>query len=65
MDTNTASGLSPAIPCAACDARCCRLEVLPMGNDNVPIQLTAEGCVEERLDFYGRPHSPPAASFTP
>lgn len=109
MQTNTPPDAAPAITCAACDACCCRLEVLLMGDDNVPIRLTAEdewggtvmrrlddgwcaaldrntmrctiyerrpdvcrvfemgaeGCIEERLDFYGRPDSPPAAPFTP
>ena len=28
-------------------------------------EMGAEGCIEERLDFYGRPDSPPAAPRVP
>jgi uncharacterized protein len=49
-DTNETATIS----CASCDARCCRLEVLLMGDDAVPIELTVEdrwgGQVMRRLD---------------
>jgi uncharacterized protein len=35
-------GASPAITCATCEACCCRLEVLLMGDDDVPEKWTAE-----------------------
>lgn len=54
MDTETVPGENPAITCANCEACCCRLEVMLMGDDDVPIRLTAEdewgGAVMRRLD---------------
>ena len=45
---------SPAVSCANCRACCCRLEVLLMGDDDVPDHLTREdawgGWVMDRLD---------------
>ena len=45
---------SPAISCATCKACCCRLEVLLMGDDDVPRRFTVEdewgGEVMRRLD---------------
>ena len=44
----------PLISCAACNACCCKLEVLLIGDDNVPERLTVEdvggGWVMRRLD---------------
>lgn len=44
----------PAISCASCEACCCRLEVMLMGDDDVPVELTVEdrwgGWVMRRLD---------------
>jgi Fe-S-cluster containining protein len=44
---------SCAITCATCEACCCRLEVLLMGDDDVPARLTAQdqwgGWVMRRL----------------
>lgn len=48
--TDTPAGVS----CANCEACCCRLEVILMGDDDVPARLTAEdrwgGQVMRRLD---------------
>jgi len=47
-------GESPAISCSNCEACCCRLEVLLMGDDEVPEEMTVEdrwgGWVMLRLD---------------
>lgn len=44
----------PAISCSACEACCCRLEVLLIGDGAVPSRFTAEdewgGAVMRRLD---------------
>lgn len=44
----------PVVSCANCEACCCRLEVLLMGEDDVPAALTAEdrwgGWVMRRLN---------------
>ena len=54
METKIVPGESPAITCANCEACCCRLEVLLMGDDDVPPRFTAEdewgGMVMRRLD---------------
>ena len=46
--------IDPAITCASCAAICCRLEVILMGDDDVPARFTAEdrwgGTVMARLD---------------
>lgn len=43
-----------AISCATCEACCCRLEVMLMGEDEIPAHLTGEdrwgGWVMRRLD---------------
>lgn len=43
-----------AISCANCEACCCRLEVLLMGEDDIPLELTTQdrwgGWVMRRLD---------------
>lgn len=48
------TGDNPAISCASCEACCCRLEVLLMGDDDVPARLTAQdqwgGWVMRRLN---------------
>lgn len=45
---------SPAVSCASCEACCCRLEVLLIGDDGVPAKLTAQdrwgGWTMRRLD---------------
>ena len=45
---------SPAISCASCKACCCRLEVMLMGDDDIPPELTErdrwDGWVMTRLD---------------
>jgi Fe-S-cluster containining protein len=50
----TDSGKETAISCTSCEACCCRLEVILMGDDDVPMNLTAEdrwgGSVMRRLD---------------
>lgn len=52
-DANDAND-NPDISCASCEAVCCRLEVLLMGDDDVPAHLSAEdqwgGWVMRRLD---------------
>jgi len=54
MNATTDPDCDPNISCARCDACCCRLEVLLMGDDDVPARLTAEdewgGTVMRRLD---------------
>ncbi|MDP1651591.1 MAG: YkgJ family cysteine cluster protein [Rhodocyclaceae bacterium] len=44
----------PAISCANCAACCCRLEVMLMGEDDIPVEYTREdqwgGWVMLRLD---------------
>ncbi|MBL0141014.1 MAG: YkgJ family cysteine cluster protein [Betaproteobacteria bacterium] len=44
----------PAVSCATCKACCCRLEVLLMGEDDIPAELTLQdpwgGWVMRRLD---------------
>ena len=44
---------SSAVTCANCQACCCRLEVLLMGDDDIPLRLTVEdrwgGWVMRRL----------------
>ena len=56
MDANDASDEpenSSAVTCANCQACCCRLEVLLMGDDDIPLRLTVEdqwgGWVMRRL----------------
>ena len=48
------TGDRSAISCATCEACCCRLEVLLMGDDDVPMRLTVQdqwgGWVMLRLD---------------
>ncbi|MFA7293250.1 MAG: YkgJ family cysteine cluster protein [Rhodocyclaceae bacterium] len=50
----TSPPATPAISCATCKACCCRLEVLLMGDDDVPRRFTVEdawgGEVMRRLD---------------
>ena len=45
---------TPAISCSNCQACCCRLEVILMGDDDIPARLTVEdrwgGAVMRRLD---------------
>jgi uncharacterized protein len=47
-------GNSTAISCASCKACCCRLEVMLMGDDDIPPELTErdrwDGWVMARLD---------------
>jgi Fe-S-cluster containining protein len=54
MNATSDPDCDPSISCAHCDACCCRLEVLLMGDDDVPSRLTAEdewgGTVMRRLD---------------
>ncbi len=42
-----------SISCAACEACCCRLEVMLMGDDDIPVELTVQdrwgGWVMRRL----------------
>lgn len=44
----------PTIQCAECDACCCKLEVMLMGDDDIPAKFTVEdrwgGWVMRRLD---------------
>ena len=44
----------PTISCAACAACCCRLEVMLMGDDDIPVDLTVQdrwgGWVMRRRD---------------
>ena len=46
--------IDPSISCSTCEACCCKLEVLLMGDDDVPLRLVAEdewgGSVMRRLD---------------
>lgn len=45
---------SPTVTCATCKACCCRLEVMLIGDDNVPARFTTQnawgGWVMRRLD---------------
>jgi Fe-S-cluster containining protein len=54
MNASTDPDCDPTISCTRCDACCCRLEVMLMGDDDVPARLTAEdewgGTVMRRLD---------------
>ena len=54
MDTPIDHDTVAAIGCANCAACCCRLEVLLMGDDDIPHRFTAEdawgGTVMRRLD---------------
>lgn len=57
MRSNDQSGedqRDPTVTCASCAACCCRLEVMLMGDDDVPPQSTVEdrwgGWVMRRLD---------------
>jgi Fe-S-cluster containining protein len=51
---NVVAEFDPAISCASCEACCCRLEVILMGEDNIPLELTVEdkwgGAVMRRLE---------------
>jgi Fe-S-cluster containining protein len=54
-ENNTAdAGDSPVISCSSCKACCCRLEVMLMGDDDIPPELTEQdrwdGWVMARLD---------------
>lgn len=54
-ENNTAeTGDSPVISCSSCKACCCRLEVMLMGDDDIPPELTEQdqwdGWVMARLD---------------
>lgn len=44
----------PGISCSTCEACCCRLEVMLMGDDDVPPEMTVQdrwgGWVMQRLD---------------
>ncbi|MDX8398711.1 MAG: YkgJ family cysteine cluster protein [Gallionellaceae bacterium] len=48
------AGTNPPITCASCKACCCRLEVMLMGDDDIPPELTQQdrwgGWVMARLD---------------
>ncbi|MDP2155137.1 MAG: YkgJ family cysteine cluster protein [Sulfuricella sp.] len=48
------AGDSPVISCSSCKACCCRLEVMLMGDDDIPLELTERdrwgGWVMARLD---------------
>jgi uncharacterized protein len=54
MSTTNDDDERPAISCASCEACCCRLEVMLMGEDDVPAELTLEdpwgGWVMRRLE---------------
>ncbi len=49
-----AASAAPAITCATCKACCCQLEVMLMGDDDIPPELTQQdpwgGWVMTRLD---------------
>ena len=51
---NASKNASPDISCATCAACCCRLEVMLMGEDQIPAELTAQdrwgGWVMRRLE---------------
>lgn len=51
---NSDTDYDPTISCAACEACCCRLEVMLMGDDDVPVELSMQdrwgGWVMRRLD---------------
>ncbi len=52
--TNDDAGESPVVSCTSCKACCCRLEVMLMGDDDIPPELTErdrwDGWVMARLD---------------
>ena len=54
METGKNTKDTPPLSCSDCEAVCCRLEVLLMGDDDVPLHLTDEdqwgGSVMHRLD---------------
>ena len=55
MDSeNSAAAPDTTITCASCNACCCRLEVMIMGEDDIPLELTVEdrwgGRIMARLD---------------
>jgi Fe-S-cluster containining protein len=54
MKTPSAEPAASPVTCATCAARCCRLEVMLMGEDDVPVELTEVdawgGTVMARLD---------------
>ncbi|GAO35817.1 Fe-S oxidoreductase [Sulfuricella sp. T08] len=55
VENNTNNvGDSPVISCTSCKACCCRLEVMLMGDDDIPPELTEQdrwdGWVMARLD---------------
>ncbi|MDP2169761.1 MAG: YkgJ family cysteine cluster protein [Rhodocyclaceae bacterium] len=54
MNTSYATAASPAISCNNCAACCCRLEVMLMGEDDIPAKYIARdpwgGWVMLRLD---------------
>lgn len=54
MPTSIQRCCDPAVTCASCAARCCRLQVLLIGDNAVPERLTEEsdwgGTVMCRLD---------------
>lgn len=51
---NTADKTGDVISCSTCKACCCRLEVMLMGEDDIPVELTQQdqwgGWVMARLD---------------
>ena len=53
MSAGNVTDDSPAVSCAACEACCCRLEVLLMSEDDVPSEFTHQdqwgGWVMDRL----------------
>ncbi len=54
MSLAAAAGNTSAITCASCQACCCRLEVILMGDDDVPAEFSEKdrwgGEVMKRLD---------------
>jgi Fe-S-cluster containining protein len=42
MNAGNATTAIPAIACANCAACCCRLEVMLMGEDDIPVEYTLE-----------------------
>lgn len=38
----TTTDIASVVSCATCEACCCRLEVLLMGDDDIPTELTVE-----------------------
>ena len=53
IDDPAATGGNVSVSCASCEACCCRLEVMLMGEDDIPPRLTAQdqwgGWVMRRL----------------